>query len=202
MRIDGTLKSWNDERGYGFIAPAAGGPDIFVHIKAFPDGAGRPAVGLALTFEVEIGNNGKQRARSVRYPTGYRGTPPEQRFDLPAPWTLPRILILPLFAGVCFFVANKWSLNPFALPVYLVVSIVAFLAYAFDKRAAREGSWRTSESTLLLIGLVGGWPGALLAQQFFRHKTSKTSFIVGYWITVGVNIAAFVGWHARMELFL
>ena len=35
MRLDGTIKSWNDERGFGFIEPTQGGPEIFVHIKAF-----------------------------------------------------------------------------------------------------------------------------------------------------------------------
>ena len=161
-------------------------------------------MGLALTFEVEISNNGKQRACSVQVPRALRGAAPPQRVERPerpARWTLLRILILPLFVGVCFYVANRWSLDPYALPIYLVLSSVAFLAYAFDKAAAREGGWRTSETTLLFLGVAGGWPGALLAQQFFRHKTSKLSFVVNYWFTVFLNIVGFVAWHARMDLF-
>ena len=67
MRLRGNLKSWNDERGFGFIEPAQGGHDIFVHITAFPPSSNRPKIGQALTFEIEAGPNGKQRARSVQY---------------------------------------------------------------------------------------------------------------------------------------
>jgi len=47
---------------------------------------------------------------------------------------------------------------------------------AFSKSAARKGAWRTQESTLHLLSLVGGWPGALVAQQKLRHKSKKQSF--------------------------
>lgn len=60
MRRSGTLKSWNDERGFGFIEPAQGGKDIFVHIKAFPPGTGRPIIGQVLTFEIERGPKGQE----------------------------------------------------------------------------------------------------------------------------------------------
>lgn len=49
-----------------------------------------------------------------------------------------------------------------------------------------------SESTLLLLGLVGGWPGAIVAQQTLRHKTIKLSFRVSFWLSVVVNIGVFV----------
>lgn len=75
---------------------------------------------------------------------------------------------------------------------YGVLSLGCFVAYAIDKSAAREGRWRTSERTLLLLGLLCGWPGAVLAQQWLRHKSSKRSFQVLFWISVAVNIAAFV----------
>lgn len=64
--VDGILKTWNDERGFGFIAPSHGGQEIFVHIKAFEGCAGRPGIGLRLSFEVEAGADGKQRAKRVR----------------------------------------------------------------------------------------------------------------------------------------
>jgi uncharacterized membrane protein YsdA (DUF1294 family) len=80
--------------------------------------------------------------------------------------------------------------------IYAGTSLLALLMYALDKSAARSGRWRTSEQTLHAIGLVGGWPGALLAQQWLRHKTSKQSFIAVFWVTVALNVAAFVGWHA------
>ena len=42
-----------------------------------------------------------------------------------------------------------------------------------------------------LLGLLCGWPGALLAQQWLRHKTAKRSFQLVFWITVVVNMAGF-----------
>jgi uncharacterized membrane protein YsdA (DUF1294 family) len=73
------------------------------------------------------------------------------------------------------------------LTLYVLASVVTYFAYANDKRAAQAGRWRTGEGTLLLLGLVGGWPGGLVAQQRFRHKTKKVSFQVVYWLTVGLN---------------
>ncbi|MFP5462920.1 MAG: DUF1294 domain-containing protein, partial [Gammaproteobacteria bacterium] len=45
-----------------------------------------------------------------------------------------------------------------------------------------------------------GWPGALLAQQLLRHKTSKQSFLFGYWTTVLLNVAGFVAVHSPLVL--
>ena len=64
--------------------------------------------------------------------------------------------------------------------------------YAVDKSAARKGAWRTQESTLHLLSLAGGWPGALVAQQKLRHKSRKQSFRFVFWVTVLLNCGAFV----------
>lgn len=76
--------------------------------------------------------------------------------------------------------------------LYIALSILAFAMYAADKRAAQKGRWRTPESTLLLIGLIGGWPGAIVAQQLLRHKTKKLSFRTKFWVSVIVNVVVFV----------
>ena len=68
--------------------------------------------------------------------------------------------------------------------VPLAVSVFAFFAYRSDKRRTEAGEWRIPESTLHLIALIGGWPGAFLAQRAFRHKTSKLSFQFVFWSTV------------------
>ena len=75
--------------------------------------------------------------------------------------------------------------------LYLVASLLTFIAYAIDKSAARKGGWRTQESTLHFLSLVGGWPGALVAQQVLRHKSSKQAFRSVFWVTVILNCAAF-----------
>jgi uncharacterized membrane protein YsdA (DUF1294 family) len=74
--------------------------------------------------------------------------------------------------------------------LYAVASIIAFVLYAFDKSAARQSRRRIPEATLHLWSLLGGWPGALAAQQVFRHKTRKLSFQIVFWLTVLVNSAA------------
>jgi uncharacterized membrane protein YsdA (DUF1294 family) len=73
--------------------------------------------------------------------------------------------------------------------IYVALSITTFVVYAIDKSAAKNGRWRTKESTLHLFSLFGGWPGAYCAQVLLRHKSSKQAFKRVYWITVLVNLA-------------
>ncbi|MCC5788987.1 MAG: DUF1294 domain-containing protein [Opitutales bacterium] len=73
------------------------------------------------------------------------------------------------------------------MALYGVLSLVTFIAYALDKAAARKGSWRTPESTLHVLSLLGGWPGALVAQRKLRHKTRKSSFRLVFWLTTILN---------------
>ena len=197
MRFNGTLKFWNDERGFGFIEPFQGGQEIFVHIKAFPAGTGRPSVGQYITFKVETVENGKKRAHSVQYPVRVRRlrVARTSRVESPATWTPPRVLVIPLFVAIYLYVAWHWGFRPFVLIAYLGISFVAFMAYAFDKSAAIAKRQRTPERILHLLAIIGGWPGALLAQQLLRHKTSKETFIATFWGTVVLNIAALVACH-------
>ncbi|WP_051293729.1 DUF1294 domain-containing protein [Pseudoduganella violaceinigra] len=80
--------------------------------------------------------------------------------------------------------------------LYAVASVACFIAYAIDKSAARGGRRRTPERTLLLLGLACGWPGGLAAQQLLRHKSSKVPFLVKFWLTVALNIAALMALQA------
>lgn len=68
MRFEGTLSKWNDERGFGFIAPAQGGPEVFVHISVFPKDGSRPKVGENVTFEIETDERGKKCAKNFFCP--------------------------------------------------------------------------------------------------------------------------------------
>lgn len=70
------------------------------------------------------------------------------------------------------------------LVAYGVVSVLAFFLYWSDKRKACTDRWRTPENVLHAVELAGGWPGALIAQQVFRHKTRKVSYQVLFWIIV------------------
>jgi uncharacterized membrane protein YsdA (DUF1294 family) len=72
------------------------------------------------------------------------------------------------------------------------MSFVCFVLYSMDKRAANEGSWRVSEATLHLFELLGGWPGAVIAQQFLRHKNRKVAYQRTFWILVLLNVVALI----------
>lgn len=80
----------------------------------------------------------------------------------------------------------------FLLAVYVLMSLLTLGFYFFDKNAARAGGWRTPESTLHLLAVLCGWPGAMFAQQRLRHKTQKQSFRVIFWLTVVVNCTGLV----------
>lgn len=190
MRFDGAIKTWNDERGFGFIEPTLGGQEIFAYIKAFPAQAGRPQAGQRVTFEVELNAEGKKRAKAVR---PLRPAKPIRRTARAgaAQWGTASYFAIPAFAIFYLAVAAAWRVPAWVAGLYLAASVVALFVYAFDKSAAEAGRWRTSESTLLAVGLVGGWPGAIVAQQLLRHKSSKASFRAAFWSTVVVNVVAF-----------
>ena len=73
------------------------------------------------------------------------------------------------------------------LAVYAVMSLLTYLVYGFDKRAAQKGQSRISEKTLHFLSLFCGWPGALLAQHHLRHKTVKQPFKAVLWILILLN---------------
>ncbi|MFZ6730571.1 DUF1294 domain-containing protein [Undibacterium sp. Ji42W] len=74
--------------------------------------------------------------------------------------------------------------------VYASMSIITLVMYGLDKTAARNRKPRISERTLLFCGLACGWPGAVLAQKLFRHKTIKPSFRLAFVSTVIFNCFA------------
>jgi uncharacterized membrane protein YsdA (DUF1294 family) len=74
------------------------------------------------------------------------------------------------------------------LIVVAVASLWTFGAYGIDKRRAQTGNRRIPEKTLQLLALAGGWPGALLGQQVFRHKTQKLSFQIVFWTVVVLHV--------------
>lgn len=192
MRHQGRIHDWNDDKGFGFVTPNGGGDRAFVHIKAFSGRARRPADGDIVTYATSRDAKSRLQAVDIRFTnapssTGTRAKPG---------------LIAPAFALVAFAAIVGAGLTG-RLPVvvtgaYAAMSAIAFVAYGMDKSAANAGRWRTPESTLHLLGLACGWPGALLAQRLFRHKSRKRAFQTVFWATVTINLAA-LAWLASRD---
>jgi uncharacterized membrane protein YsdA (DUF1294 family)/cold shock CspA family protein len=190
MKLRGTLKAWNDDKGFGFISPCAGGADVFAHISAFHNRSRRPKPGDVVIYHPAKLEDGKLRALSVSYDG--------EEIRKKTPQKSERRLWVAMLASLAFLMAMVVFGFMLLIPseiaaLYLLASIIAFFMYWGDKSAARKGRWRTQESSLLLCGLIGGWPGALIAQHLFRHKSSKTAFQISFWGTVVINCAG-LGW--------
>ncbi len=187
MRIKGKITEWNDLRGFGFVLPLKSGPKVFVHVSAFPIGGRRPTDGEFVSFTLGTDERGRQCATDVTYAIS-RAT----RLAVPArAGRSCRIAasVAAVFLGVVALLAIAGQLWWPVPVVYIVTSIAAYFMYKHDKEAAQIGARRTNEWTLITLGLIGGWPGGLVARHRFRHKTSKFAFRVGYWLSVGLNVA-------------
>ena len=81
-----------------------------------------------------------------------------------------------------------WNAVAAYLGLVALTSIVSFAAYGFDKRRAATGGRRVPERTLLLLAFMGGWPGSILAQRQFRHKTKKVPFLIAFWVIAVLHL--------------
>lgn len=77
--------------------------------------------------------------------------------------------------------------------IYAAVSLITFVVYSWDKRAAARGRSRVPESRLHLLELLGGWPGALIAQHLIRHKNRKMRFQATFIAIVLLHVAVWIG---------
>jgi uncharacterized membrane protein YsdA (DUF1294 family)/cold shock CspA family protein len=180
MREQGVLAEWNDDRGFGFITPDAGGPRVFVHVSKFPRGR-RPAPNDRLTYAVALDQRNRPNASDVAFVGPARSRRAGGRSMQTA------LVVATTFFAILVGLVLLDRIPLVVLAAYALLSLVAVAAYRADKSAAQRGAWRTPESTLHLIALLGGWPGALIARQLFRHKTVKQPFRTVFWLTVAVN---------------
>lgn len=185
MRYQGKIIKWNDEKGFGFVVPKGGNQPVFVHVRAFSNRQRRPVVDAAINYELGSDAQGRCCAVSVRYADEKQATV-ELRISV-----VPMLLAI-LFSALLAHLVGSGQIPMVVAVVYLAASLVTFMTYALDKGAAQSGQWRTKENTLHLMGIAGGWPGAIVAQQLFRHKSSKRKFQKKFWLTAMINAGALV----------
>ncbi|NIC06562.1 DUF1294 domain-containing protein [Billgrantia bachuensis] len=187
MRHEGKLTEWNDAKGFGFITPAAGGPRVFVHISAFPRDGRRPTLNEPITYHLTRDSQNRPKAQKAGYLKAARHASPRTKG-----LTLASIIAAAFFALLAVLGAAG-HVPMQLLSAYALLSVITFAMYGIDKAAAGKGRRRTPEATLLFAGLIGGWPGALVAQRLFRHKTRKQPFQAIFWCGVVVNCGV-LGW--------
>jgi len=171
-REKGTLVRWNNDKGYGFIRPHNKKEDIFFHVKSLPHNQRRPKINDVLMYEVGVDEKQQHYARSAKI-----------KGIVWSRFTVIWLGITLLFGIYMYFVLQqKLPFHPLA--IYAGMSLLTIRAYSRDKRAARLGTWRIPERRLHLLEMLGGWPGAFLAQLFYRHKSRKIKYQIVFWMIV------------------
>ncbi len=179
MTHKGKITSWNEAKG-------------------FRNQSRRPQINQRVAYDISTDSRGRPCATNATM----AGPPRIKRKNIPL--SLITAALFLVIIGICTVTAK---IPAVFLVVYLLVSLFTFVLYAVDKSAARKGAWRIKENTLHLLSLAGGWPGALIAQTVFRHKSKKPSFRIVFLATVLINCTAFI-WLAipaefvRLESFI
>jgi len=194
MKFQGKVLNWNDEKAFGFVEPNGGGKRAFVHIKAFKPRSRRPVNGEVIVYELVQDNNNRYKAENIQFARDARKL--KKRSQAKKSSRFGGTFIA-LFCAVLLTSTYIGKLPLIITSIYIVMSVITFATYAIDKSAAQNDRWRTKESTLHILSLVGGWPGAFVAQKKLRHKSNKKEFKRVYWVTIILNLSVFFWIHTE-----
>jgi uncharacterized membrane protein YsdA (DUF1294 family)/cold shock CspA family protein len=193
MLRKGRLVLWRDEKGFGFVRPETGDKDFFIHISAFRKSVNRrPQVGDVIHYMTAT-EAPEQRRISHAEIEGVDYSKPGRALWKAAtgPYTafLKAVASVPILLS--FYLLWKTG-NPLPAISYVLMSVLTILFYGLDKKHALIDRWRIPEVYLHCFELLGGWPGALLAQNEFHHKTRKSRYQRIFWAIVMLHGLAWV----------
>jgi len=215
IRRKGKIVQWDDAKGFGFILPEDSSKHIFVHIKSFADRRIRPSLNENVTYTVYTDKDAKNSAINVTRKTDRpkdfqqknkknitlksithinKNKNSNYKIDHKSTHNISifHIIFIIVFSAFLLYSFINGQLPFFIIIVYAFMSIITYIAYSFDKSNAITEKDRVRENTLHILSLLGGWVGALIAQQRFRHKTKKISFKIVFWITVLLNVSILI----------
>jgi len=175
--MKGKITEWHDSKGYGFISPLDNKQRIFFHISSVTTRNHRPKIGDFVEYSTERDPKGRNNAIEIVI-------------------TSAKLVSLNLVFALSFLVlvcASSFVLNgyPVLIIMYVFMSLLTYIRYYADKQAAIEQRYRVPELSLHMLSLLGGWPGALFAQNQLRHKSKKQPFKTILWLTIIFNSCAY-----------
>lgn len=187
VRFTGQIIEWNAAKGYGFVDD--GKQRVFAHIRDFSERPKTPQPGDKVTYSLGADREGRTCAQAIYLPfvgVALRGV----HFVV-----LGVLFIVPGAAVTRLLSRNHaWAVIGWVG----LASLVTYGCYVWDKRRAQQGAWRISERFLHFCELLGGWPGAFLAQRRLRHKSAKVSYQGTFWLIVTLHqyvaLDAQLGW--------
>jgi uncharacterized membrane protein YsdA (DUF1294 family)/cold shock CspA family protein len=187
MRHQGKIIKWHDDKGYGFVRATSDSKDAFLHISDIRRLNKKPEINELVSYELIKDDRGRFRATNIAYQTNSTTI---RSIEKPA--SLNSVFLVFIFMFFSFVIER--TLRGF-LPVTFTLilfgaNLMLFLYYYQDKTSAIKKAWRTPESTLHWLSLIGGWPSAYVAQKLFNHKHKKQSFVVTYRLTALINCIA------------
>ncbi len=184
----GRISMWDNDKGFGFILPEAGGEEIFFHIRDLTNERHRPSKNTRVTYTLTYDDQNKPRATYVTLKGFIRST-------------LDRIAVVTGFLAILVLavdMALMCKISLWMVVAYFGMSVITFFAYRNDKIRAKRKNYRTPEIFLHNLELLGGWPGAFFAQHYLPHKNKKQSYQIVFWLIVVVHVLA---WALYCDVF-
>ncbi len=189
MHATGQIAYWKPDKGFGFIRSGAAEGDVFLHGSDIKEKGYEPQSGDQVSFRLTSGANGKPKALEASFPAATATTMRITRSVYI--FSLFQMLVV-VMTGLVFYLFFLRAAVFMPLLIYFTMSVITFYAYLIDKWRAVEGKGRMPEMTLHVFEIFGGWPGALVAQMTFRHKSSKREFQRVFRVIVGLHVVAWI----------